>query len=174
MPPTLHKFLKAPVSDFIKNNFWHIPMVISVKFPSIVSAINRIQIPLYSKEDFMVWNGSNLGVMSFKGAFLYLNPPKNAIPWCRIIWSSSIPPTKSFIVWRLVHNRLPTDENLKKKGCSNASICNLCNCSEEASSHLFLTCQFAKDIWSWFGSVIYKHIDLSSVNSVLSICEQHN
>ncbi|KAF1876013.1 hypothetical protein Lal_00006644, partial [Lupinus albus] len=40
--------------------------------------------------------------------------------------SNAIPPSKSFLTWRLMLNKLPTDENLKKRGHSIVSIFNLC------------------------------------------------
>ncbi|KAF1892528.1 hypothetical protein Lal_00010994 [Lupinus albus] len=74
---------------------------------------------------------------------------------------------KSFLTWRLMLNKLPFDENLKKRCFSIVSICNLCLDSEETSKHLFLHCKFVNSIWRWLGSLIGFQIYTSSICSLL-------
>ncbi|RDX90406.1 hypothetical protein CR513_27732, partial [Mucuna pruriens] len=88
----------------------------------------------------------------------------------KLIRNAYIPHSKSFISWRLLHNRMSAYENLRLKGCIIVSICNLCGISYESSAHLFLNCNFAQDIWHWFIYVIKHDIDLSSFQSIFSIC----
>ncbi|PNX65865.1 ribonuclease H, partial [Trifolium pratense] len=45
--------------------------------------------------------------------------------WAKVIWNSTIPPSKSLLAWRLMHNKMPTDDNLKIRGCALPSILNL-------------------------------------------------
>lgn len=52
------------------------------------------------------------------------------------------------------------------------SVCNLCGSHEESSSHLFLACNYVAAIWSWFCSILHFSIDLSSIFSVLKICDK--
>lgn len=92
--------------------------------------------------------------------------------WCSIIWNSVIPPSKSFISWRLLHRRLSTDENLQKCGCITVSVCGLYYQHAKSSDHIFFQCSFAKEIWSWFSSIIQQSVDLSSFESILSICNR--
>ncbi|PNX79987.1 GDSL esterase/lipase, partial [Trifolium pratense] len=35
------------------------------------------------------------------------------LDWAKVIWSLDIPPSKSLLVWRLMHNKMPTDDNIK-------------------------------------------------------------
>lgn len=56
------------------------------------------------------------------------------------------------MTWRLLHRKLPTNENLRIRGCTLVSICVLCYASDETSSHLFLSCKFAVHLWHWLGS----------------------
>lgn len=35
----------------------------------------------------------------------------------KVIWNKFFPPTSAFIVLRLTHNGLPTNDNLRKRGC---------------------------------------------------------
>lgn len=90
--------------------------------------------------------------------------------WSSIIWNSTISPCKSFISWRLLHRRLSTDENLQQSGCITVSVCGLCHRQAESSNHIFFQCSLAKEIWSWFSSIIQQSVDLSSFDSILLIC----
>lgn len=88
----------------------------------------------------------------------------------KLIWNSSIPPSRSFLLWRFLHNKVPTDDNLYLRGCINVSMCSLCNSASETSQHLFLSCNFARSIWSWLASSLHCQLDLTFVTSLLSIC----
>lgn len=117
----------------------------------------------------LVWQNSVSGELTLKDAYSYLNSPINSISWGKVIWNRSIPPSKSFVLWRPLHNQMPTDEHLGSSGCIVVSICNLCGKSDESSSHLFLHCCFALSIWRWFSSIIGVAVDLQSSGAVLSI-----
>ncbi|XP_019434768.1 PREDICTED: uncharacterized protein LOC109341331 [Lupinus angustifolius] len=87
--------------------------------------------------------------------------------WCNLIWSSSIPPSKSFTLWRLINNRMPSNENLQARGCVLASKCNLCKVQVESSKHLFLSCSFATAIWDWLNYQFQIIIDTSSAANMI-------
>ncbi|GAU32674.1 hypothetical protein TSUD_218510 [Trifolium subterraneum] len=55
--------------------------------------------------------------------------------WAKTIWNSDIPPSKSLLVWRLMHNKVPTDENLMLRGCYMPSMCSICNNTCKSSSN---------------------------------------
>lgn len=66
------------------------------------------------------------------------------IPLFSLIWRSFIPTKYSYLLWRVLHNRLATDKNLKKCGIVLVSSCLVCFnvCCGETSSHLFVYCDF--------------------------------
>ncbi|XP_024634463.1 uncharacterized protein [Medicago truncatula] len=64
---------------------------------------------------------------------------------------------------------MPTDENLRARGCAIVSICNLSMLTDETSVHLFLLCPFAVELWSWIGGKLNCVIDLTTV-AALSDC----
>ncbi|XP_019435852.1 PREDICTED: uncharacterized protein LOC109342279 [Lupinus angustifolius] len=107
-----------------------------------------------------------------KEAYHFTKPPQAHHNWCSSIWSISIPPSKSFVTWRLFNNRIPTDENLKTRGMALASICNLCWSNEESSTHLFFNCNFANSIWNWLSTQFGYYLDNASLQSLMSFSTQ--
>ncbi|XP_039686503.1 uncharacterized protein [Medicago truncatula] len=63
---------------------------------------------------------------------------------------------------------MPTDENLRRRGCIVVSVCNLCLTAAESSEHLFLSCIFAAQLWGWLGSRLNCVVDTSSFAALLS------
>jgi hypothetical protein len=84
------------------------------------------------------------------------------VHWDKLIWNSYVPPTRAFISWRLLHDRLPTDENLRKRGCYIVSICCFCRKQSESSSHIFLHCPVTAQLWDWLSKGSGQHMDLTS------------
>ena len=73
------------------------------------------------------------------------------------VWLKHIPSKVSLMVWRLLRNRLPTRDNLARRGIlhSDASTCAAgCDVSESAL-HLFINCDYSSRLWTnvrfWLG-----------------------
>lgn len=172
VPSNMHGFFQSKICDFIKDAVWSLPPELSSAFPDLAALINKVTIPLAPDQDRLVWRHSDSGILSSKGAFLFLNPSLQQRAWGKLIWNPYTPPSRSFVVWRLMHNKLPTDDNLIARGCTVVSMCSLCGLACETSSHLFLACPFAVRLWQWLQGMIGCTIDLSSVSSVLEICSR--
>ncbi|XP_045791513.1 uncharacterized protein LOC123886223 [Trifolium pratense] len=56
---------------------------------------------------------------------------------------------------------MPTDENLRKRGCIVVSARDLCLSQSETTPHLFLTCSFANNLWKWLGSILHIQFNCS-------------
>ncbi|XP_019459896.1 PREDICTED: uncharacterized protein LOC109359653 [Lupinus angustifolius] len=168
IPPQTHSTLAASVADFIHDQKWTIPSWMAHNFPSITDAMATIQIN-QDMSDELVWKHSTNGKLTLKTAYSFFKPRIRQLSWCKLIWSSSIPPTKSFNTWRLVNNKMPTDENLQKRGIPMASICTLCHTAAENSPHLFLHCSYAFPLWNWLENLLGKQIDRSSVSALLHL-----
>jgi hypothetical protein len=111
------------------------------------------------------------GYLSAKDAYLHLNHPRPVLPWAELIWQHFIPPSHSFVAWRLILNKMPTDENLRARGCTIVSACPLCLHDSDSSDHLFLQCSFALALWNWLNVTFNTNLDLSSLAAlVLSYC----
>lgn len=166
----MSKLLKAKVSEFIVNGSWSIPDLLLQKCPSISVELQQICIPLQYCKDQLIWYKSDSGHLKFKEAFNFLKSNGQIMSWTKHIWNKFIPPSKSFLLWRIHHNRMPTDENLWNNGCIIVSRCCLCGSTAETTEHLFFHCSFAKDLWVWFSDTIKYSVDCSSLQSVMSTC----
>ncbi|XP_019450595.1 PREDICTED: uncharacterized protein LOC109352869 [Lupinus angustifolius] len=137
--------LSTLCSDFILDSRWMIPTFISNLFPEVSRRIASTGIS--SNMDKLIWLNSENGILDLRNAYIKVdsNPPGPS--WCKLIWANFIPPSQYFLVWRLFHNKVPSDDNLQQKGCSLASMCSLCRSSIESFEHLFLSCPFATYHW---------------------------
>jgi hypothetical protein len=160
------------VQDFIVDSHWLIPMELQLEFPNLLPYLQNISIPLIEKDDHLIWKHSPSGSLSLKDAYNFVRPPDHLYSWAKLIWNTSIPPSKSLLLWRLFHNKLPTDENLTLRGCNLPSICSLCLNQAESSHHLFLNCPFALSLWNWLGSITHLSINLNSLSEAFEICNR--
>ncbi|XP_019422999.1 PREDICTED: uncharacterized protein LOC109332473 [Lupinus angustifolius] len=165
IPDHIHPKLISSVADFSANNAWTIPQELFDKFPEVASSICSTKLSNYKDRIFLT--DSTNGNLSLKDAYKSIMPSTDSRQWCKLIWSSSIPPSKSFTLWRLINNRMPSDENLQARGCILASKCNLCHVQVESSQHLFLSCSFATAIWDWLNHQFQITIDTSSAANLL-------
>jgi ribonuclease HI len=172
IPESLQVGLKATVKDFIVEGRWHFPNELLQLFPNLLQLVSHSVIPLEPKPDMLIWKSSSSGDLSFKEAYLFYVEPGNQLSWAKTIWSIDIPPTKSLLVWRLMHGKIPSDENLMIRGCNLASQCSLCCKQSESSWHLFFECDFAVQIWMWFSSIININCTFNSPYDIWSICDR--
>jgi hypothetical protein len=114
------------VSEVIHNHKWNLSSELETNFPTLKNSLEQIIIPLEDRDDLLAWNGSDSGSLTLKQAYLYKDHPFPHLHWAKLLWCKDIPPSKSLVAWRLMHNKLPTDENLILRGCNMPSVCNLC------------------------------------------------
>jgi len=101
------------------------------------------------EHDIPIWILDEFGRFTLKLTrtfFLELEVPCG---WGKFIWSSSIPPSKTPVLWKVFHGWLPTDQHIQHKGLHICSMCTLCEKHEESIQHLFFKCSNALHIWSW-------------------------
>jgi hypothetical protein len=68
----------------------------------------------------------------------------------KAIWKTPTPSKVCGFVWQLMHDRIPTRNNLAKRGIvaiGEASLCTLCGEENETAAHLFLYCEIAQMVW---------------------------
>lgn len=73
------------------------------------------------------------------------------------LWQPSIPPRRSILVYKILSNNLPTEDNLRLSGMVLVSHYSMCNKALESVTHLFFQCDFAARVCGWL-------LDSSRVN----------
>ena len=73
--------------------------------------------------------------------------PPNPGPW-KALWRFASIPKNDIFIWTVLHSSILTGEKLKSKGWEGPSRCPLCNQAEETIDHLFISCEFTKEVWS--------------------------
>lgn len=76
-----------------------------------------VPIPNCLKQDTTIWRSATNGVLTAIAAYNFVSVEGQGCVWARSIWNRYIPPLCSFLLWRLVHDKMPTDERLKDHGC---------------------------------------------------------
>jgi len=104
---------------------------------------------------------------SMKSAYMTLCNSSNGVSHdvFSLLWQVKAIPKVVFTTWRVLLGRLPTYDNLSRRGMVvNCSLCVLCKATEESSQHIFLSCIIAQRVWSlclrWIGILSIQHKDL--------------
>jgi len=148
--------------------WWSIAITVAVlAAPEVANHVAAIVFPTVPLLDSLVWLHSSNGKLTSKQAFNFLMSAAISLPWAASIWKYCIPPSHSFIFWRIMHGKMPTEENLCR-GCIIVSICSFCMCTDESSNHLFLQCPFAMNIWRWLGGMLHVNFNMSFFAALLS------
>jgi len=111
------------------------------------------------KEDMWLWTLEKSNVYSVRSAYNHLTSQHTADSPVAVksLWHKDIPLKVVVFAWRLFQNRLPTKDNLFRRGAINHDSC-LCvaGCgSLETLDHLFFHCSFFGSVWNnilhWIG-----------------------
>jgi ribonuclease HI len=97
------------------------------------------------------WGWGKSGSYTIAEAYNALQPIRNSSKppeFWRKVWDPLALPKVNFFFWTLVHNKLLTGDNLEKKSIAGPHRCELCRSSSETAKHLFMDCNFAKEVWS--------------------------
>ena len=163
--------LDANLASVIIAGKWKIPPLL-FDVPLLAATILNITLPVTPLDDRHVWKHASDGVLTSKLAHQFWLPPLVKHDWAQAIWRICILPSHSFIFWRLMLSRLPTDDNLQVCGCTLVSVCVLCYKQAETSTHLFLHCDFAVSLWMWIGAQLHVSFLLLFVASLLDYLQQ--
>ncbi|KAF6143323.1 hypothetical protein GIB67_039106 [Kingdonia uniflora] len=107
--------LKAKVSYIITEGRWSIPNNLQLIFDRFGVDIHTIKIN-HHKPDRRVWKPDLIGKFSAKGAFEFIRNKGQPNWWFKFLFRRAIHPRISMWGWRLCHGKLPTDDNVQKKG----------------------------------------------------------
>jgi len=119
------------VSQFWKGGDWNIPLFLQ-QMPHLFS-----HIMVRVEQNIPNWILDESGHFILKSARTFFLDPGVSYGWGKFIWSSYLPPSKAFVLWKVFHGRFPTDHHIQNKGLHIFSMCTLCEKHEESIQHLF-------------------------------------
>ncbi|XP_058775306.1 uncharacterized protein LOC131649564 [Vicia villosa] len=95
-----------PVRSLIVNGCWDFTKSVTPIPAHLHLRIRDYSIPSIPMPDAIVWPTSPNGDLSLKASFEFKRIKGIRKVWWRWIWSKSIPPSKSVLMWKLIHNKL--------------------------------------------------------------------
>ncbi|KAF6144497.1 hypothetical protein GIB67_013141 [Kingdonia uniflora] len=160
--------LNAKVSYIISEGRCSIPYNLQLIFDRFGVDIHSIKIN-HHKPDRRVWKPDLIGKFSTKGAFETIRNKGQQNWWFKFLFRSDIHPRLSMWGWRLCHGKLPTDDNVQKKGITLAFRCCLCANNSKSIHHLFWDCSFSNCLWTWLEGLFQVQILDKNLKSFLEI-----
>ena len=172
-PKHISRELSSNVNDFILNGQWNIPLQLQQRFHNLRHLVQQVTIPMELATDSLQWKHTQSGDLNLKEAYTFKQPQFQELHWAKVIWTADVPPSKSLFVWRVMHDKLPTDENLMLRGGNIPSMCNQCLKHVETSFHIFFTCPFAINIWSWLAYALNLFLNFTCLEDIWKICDMN-
>ncbi|KAL8544723.1 hypothetical protein ACS0TY_005092 [Phlomoides rotata] len=128
-----------------------------------------------NEEDVWQWRHTSDGLFSTASAYQKLGKTEDSETaeqeqeqkkaYIRL-WNNFAPRRYQAIVWKMLHNRLPTKERLQRMGIipgSDDIKCAMCGEEDETAMHLAINCRIVHNIRSkvheWMGMAIIPHSD---------------
>lgn len=68
-----------------------------------------------------------------------------------------IAPSTFILIWRIIHGKLVTDEQLLWRGHQFPLMCSICKSFLESITHLFFDCLYAMKLWASFSTITRTH-----------------
>lgn len=96
------------------------------------------------------WGWGDSGSYISALGYIALQPKKDRLStpalW-KQVWSTNGLPKVNFFLWTLMQNKQLTGDNLSKRNIVGPHSCAMCRNSEETVSHMFIDCDFTKEVW---------------------------
>ncbi|XP_074310578.1 uncharacterized protein LOC141646600 [Silene latifolia] len=118
-------------------------------------AILAMEPPHIDIDDFLYWKYTEDEVYTVRSGYDFLLSQTSfscspsfysAFPW-KVLWGFRCSPKFPLLVWRIVHNILPSLENLSVRGIQVSTCCVFCNSQSESLDHLFRSCTVSRHVW---------------------------
>ena len=100
----------------------------------------------HNPSDVLIWLHDN-GKFSATSAWNQIRQRNNK--WLPSNWTWDQPGSQrhSLCTWQALLNKLPTIDNMKRRGIHHVNRCSLCMQQEETTDHLYFACDYTKWIW---------------------------
>ncbi|XP_049399717.1 uncharacterized protein LOC125863742 [Solanum stenotomum] len=150
-----NRFNNEPVSDFIEEGQWNMNKVIQSAPPGQVHNILSTQLQLQNGQpDLAVWNPNTSGQFTVSFAWNCIREKREKTKFNTCTWQKNIPFKCSFLLWRAIRGKLPTNEKLASFGIE-PSECHCCHSpGTDTIEHIFNSGNFAKNVWKFFATAL--------------------
>ncbi|KAK0578736.1 hypothetical protein LWI29_015418 [Acer saccharum] len=156
---SLQPSLDSVVGDIYSDaTGWDIPTSFQASHPDVASEIEKVVVS--TDPDSLVWTCSLDGVVSYKSTYDSLSEVRSSVFWGKQIWASFILPSRSILIWRLFHGKIPTDIALRARGYISPSRCRFWCAAGEDLRHLFLDYPFVRGLWDAVSSTFSHKLKL--------------
>lgn len=145
-------------------------LIIDLLGQNVHEEIRKRYIHLNATPDRPIWILSSDGKFNFKSAWDQIRE-KYACPFLfKCMWSRWLPQKISVFLWKCMHNIVPSDVAVMKKGIILASKCCCCKGSPgiESTTHLLLVSETAKEVWTFFGSHMQQRTNFITLPHILT------
>lgn len=172
IPDVMVSLLPTKVCEYIDQFTWRISEDLEEFFPNLRNLVSQVTLPCFDTDDILAWNHTADGELSLKEAYRFKKHILVKLPWTKIVWNKDIPPAKSLMVWRLMLDKLPTDEKLSHRGLNLPSMCSLCKKNQETSFHLFFECIYSCNIWCWLSRMLNIPLIFQDIEDIWTTCDR--
>ncbi|WMV30198.1 hypothetical protein MTR67_023583 [Solanum verrucosum] len=148
---TSHRFDNETIADFMTNEQWNVHKLIRLVPQNQLHTILSTQIQLqHNSTDQAVWNLNSNGLFTISSAWDSIREKRNKTKINSYTWNRHIPFKCSFLLWRTIRGKLPTNEKLASFGIE-PSNCYCCHSpGADTIEHIFNSRNLAKNVWNFF------------------------
>ena len=132
-----------PCASFITNGTWNLPPPTCPEMLTLWPLIEHIPLTAH-QHDSIQWKH---GTFSTKNVWGLIRHQEQKVVWWKWAWKKPTVQKFSLTCFQAILHKLPTLDNLKKRGFQLASFCPLCYSASENEDHLFCTCPFSSEVW---------------------------
>ncbi|WMV13666.1 hypothetical protein MTR67_007051 [Solanum verrucosum] len=163
-----NRFNNDSVLEFIEDGHWNMPKVLRVAPPSQVHNILSMQLQLQQGlPDQAVWKPNTSGLFSVSSAWNCIREKREKAKINTYNWHPKIPFKCSFLLWRAIRGKLPTNEKLSRFGIE-PSYCHCCHSpGTDTIEHTFNSGDFAKAVWKYFAILLGIQTDFLPLRNMI-------
>jgi hypothetical protein len=120
-------------------------------------------IHLSVETDSLIWQYDSSGVYSASSLYAIINFRGITPIFIPAVWKIVVPPRIHVFLWLIMHNKIMTRDNMKKRKLNKPEDCVFCS-EPESVQHLFFDCFVARNVWQEVSCFFGKQIGSSIGN----------
>lgn len=141
------------VAAFIHNGQWDVDLIINTAPPQHVADILAIPLQIHNgTPDQALWKLNPDGAFTVSSAWNMIREHRPITVINKLTWNKHISFKCSFLLWRALREKLPTNEKLIKFGQDPKQCCCCYDPGMDTVDHIFRSGNFAKHVWKYFAA----------------------